>query len=157
MLLKRQPISGVLFWAVFLSRAVFFYIARLYCQPSTTPCAYVYSVAFLPSHIRLQFLVSDTDKDLRFELLVLDPASEFASIYAKRARNALEYKQMKKQTQEQGSPAGQTVWKISLNVRVKNMQRNDKKIKELLNEHIRKRPHSLGNPATIPYYAVCMP
>ena len=27
------------------------------------------------------------------------------------------------------------------------MQQNDKKIKELLNEHIRKRPHSPGNPA----------
>ena len=64
---------------------------------------------------------------------------------------------MKKQTQEQGQPAGQTVWKISLNVRVKKMQRNDKKIEELLNEHIRKRPHSPGNPATIPYRAVCMP
>ena len=29
--------------------------------------------------VRLQFLVSDTDKDLPFELLVLDPASESAS------------------------------------------------------------------------------
>ena len=54
---------------------------------------------------------------------------------------------MKKQTQEQGPPAGRTVWKISLNVRVKNMHGNDKKIEELLNEHIRKRPQSPGNPA----------
>ena len=30
--------------------------------------------------VRLQLLVSDTDKDLLFELLVLDPASESASI-----------------------------------------------------------------------------
>ena len=44
---------------------------------------------------------------------------------------------MKKQTQEQGPPAGRTVWKISLNVGVKNMQRNDKNIEELLNAHIR--------------------
>ena len=37
------------------------------------------------------------------------------------------------------------------------MQCNDKKIEELMNEHIRKRPHSAGNPATIPYRAVCTP
>ena len=64
---------------------------------------------------------------------------------------------MKKQTQEQGPPAGPTGWRISPNVRVKKMQRNDKKIEELLNEHIRKRPYSPGNPATIPYRAVFMP
>ena len=37
------------------------------------------------------------------------------------------------------------------------MQCNDKKIEKLLNEHIRKRPHSPGNPATISYRAVCTP
>ena len=54
---------------------------------------------------------------------------------------------MKRQTQEQGPPAGHTVRKISLNVRVKKMQRNDKKIKQQLNEHIRKWPHQKGNSA----------
>ena len=54
---------------------------------------------------------------------------------------------MKKQTQEQGPPAGRVVRKVSLNVRVNKIQRNDKKIKELLKEHICKRPHSPGNPA----------
>ena len=52
----------------------------------------------------------------------------------------------KNQTYEQGPLAGQTVMKVSLNVRVKKMQQKDEKIKELLNEHIRKRPHSPGNP-----------
>ena len=48
---------------------------------------------------------------------------------------------MKRQTQEQGPPADYAVRKVSLNVRVKKMQRNDEKIKEQVNEHIRKRPH----------------
>ena len=47
---------------------------------------------------------------------------------------------------EQGPPAGRTVGKVSQCQSQKDAT-NDKKIKGLLNEHIRKRPHSLGNPA----------
>ena len=50
---------------------------------------------------------------------------------ARRPRRVLGYKQRKKQTQEQGPPAGRTIRKVSLNVRVKKMQCNDKKIKRV--------------------------
>ena len=63
--------------------------------------------------------------------------------YAWRVRSVLEYKQMQKQIHEQGPAAARNVRRISLNSRVKKMQRNDKKDeKKVLNEHISKRPHS---------------
>ena len=47
--------------------------------------------------------------------------------YAWRVRSELEYKQMRKQTQEQGPAAARNVRRVSLNSRVKKMQRNDKR------------------------------
>ena len=60
---------------------------------------------------------------------------------ARHAKNEWEYKQRKRQIQEQGPQAGYTVRNV------KKMQQNDEKIKDKLNAHISRRLHSSGNPA----------